>query len=108
MVLTNAFGAADLAIGGLCIALALRRGFWTLLLAGLAAYLWISPWVPPSLIHLILQDKWGARGFLHTTLRSYLGVAAVAVWFSWRCGRWRAVSVRRSIASRSCSPSGCA
>ena len=81
VVLTNAFGAADLAIGGLCIALALRRGFWTLLLAGLAAYLWISPWVPPSLIHLILQDQWGARGFLHTTLRSYLAVAAVAVVF---------------------------
>jgi hypothetical protein len=90
VVLTNAFGAADLAIGGLCIALALRRGLRTLFLTGFAVALWISPWLPPSLIHLILQDQWGARGFLHTTLRSYLTVAAVAATFLglWALSRW--------------------
>ena len=46
---------------------------------------------------MILQDQWGARGFLHTTLRSYLTVAAVAATF---LGLW-------AIARRLRSPLDC-
>jgi hypothetical protein len=62
VVLTNAFGAVDLAIGGVCIVLAMRRGWGTLVVTGLVGWLWISPWLPPSLIRQISQDQWGARG----------------------------------------------
>lgn len=62
VVLTNAFGAVDLALGGICIALALGRGFGMLAVAGVTAYCWASPWLPPSLLRLITKDQWGARG----------------------------------------------
>ena len=48
VVLANSFGAIDLAIGCVAIALAVRKGMGTLVLIGLAAWLWISPWLPPS------------------------------------------------------------
>ena len=86
VVLTNAFGAVDLAIGGLCIVLALRRGGRTLLLAGLVGWLWISPWLPPSLIGHLLHDQWGARGVFTSggpaALAAFATIASfAAIWF---------------------------
>jgi hypothetical protein len=86
VVLTNAFGAVDLAIGGVCIVLALRRGGRTLLLAGLVGWLWISPWLPPSLIRHILNDQWGARGVFTSGWPAALAALATialfaATWF---------------------------
>ena len=57
----NAFGRAiDLAIGGLCIVLALRQGARTFAATGAVAWLAISPWLPPSLIGQMGRDQWGA------------------------------------------------
>ena len=80
VVLTNAFGAIDLAIGGLCIVLALRRGWGTLSATGVVAWLWISPWLPPSLIGQMGRDQWGARGLFHSGPAAWLAtVTALAV-----------------------------
>jgi len=82
VVLTNAFGAVDLAIGGFCIALVLRRGMGMLFASGLVAWLWISPWLPPTLIGRMSQDQWGARGNFHGDLAIAGMVASFALlWF---------------------------
>ena len=80
-VLANAFGAVDLAIGGLCMVLALNRGLSILVPVGVAAYLWISPMLPPSLIDLIRQDQWGPHGSYHSGARAWLPTLAVVAVF---------------------------
>ena len=85
VVLANAFGAVDLAIGSACIALALRRGLLTLFAIGVAGYLWISPWIPPSLIDHIRHDQFGARGDFHPGWSSVLGALAVIAIFALLC-----------------------
>ena len=85
VVLANAFGAVDLAIGGACIALGLRRGFLTLFAVGVAGYLWISPWIPPSMIEHIRHDQFGARGDFHKGWNSVLGALAVIAAFALLC-----------------------
>jgi hypothetical protein len=86
VVLTNAFGAVDLAIGGICIALASGRGWRALSVTGVVAWLWISPWLPPSLIGQMGRDQWGARGLFHAGPTAwFVTIAALAVfgglWF---------------------------
>jgi hypothetical protein len=82
VVLTNAFGAVDLAIGGICIALATRGGFSSFAVTGAVAWLWIAPWLPPSLIARMSQDQWGARGrFEASPAISGALFVFVAVWF---------------------------
>jgi hypothetical protein len=82
VVLTNAFGAVDLAIGGLCIVLAARGGIRVLLAAGVVAWMWISPWLPPSLIALISHDQWGAAGVFHRSPAIAAAIAAfVLLWW---------------------------
>jgi hypothetical protein len=78
----NAFGAVDLAIGGLCIVLALNRGLAILVPVGIAAYLWISPMLPPSLIDLMRHDQWSARGYFNSGIRAWLSAAAVMAVFA--------------------------
>ncbi len=85
VVLTNAFGAVDLAIGGICIVLARRTGWRNLLLTGVLAWLWISPWLPPSLILHIGSDQWGARGLFATGPATWLAMAAALAIFG---GLW--------------------
>ncbi|HVW85702.1 MAG TPA: hypothetical protein VHB50_13530 [Bryobacteraceae bacterium] len=85
VVLTNAFGAVDLAIGGLCIVLAREKGAWTVIPIGLAAWLWISPWLPPSLIDHIRNDQWGARGLFAAGARAYVTIAVAGTVFA---GLW--------------------
>ena len=79
VVLTNAFGAVDLAIGGVCTALAVNRGLGVLVAIGAAAYLWVSPWLPPSLIDRMRQDQWGARGYFHSGTQAWLAVLLVVI-----------------------------
>jgi hypothetical protein len=82
VVLTNAFGAVDLAIGGLCIVLALRRGVKSLLLIGVVAWLWISPWLTPTLIRLMARDQWGARGVFHAGPGFAIALAILSgIWY---------------------------
>lgn len=89
VVLTNAFGAVDLAIGGICIALAARGGFRKLLVTGVVAWLWISPWLSPSLIARISQDQWGPRGVFHGG-PAIAGAIAALVLFWWLVNRYMA------------------
>ena len=77
VVLTNGFGALDLAIGGLSIALATNRGAWTLLSTGLVAWFWISPWLPPSLIGHIRANQWGTAGYFSAGLPTWLTIAGM-------------------------------
>ncbi|MEP6715607.1 MAG: hypothetical protein ABJC09_08525 [Terriglobia bacterium] len=58
VVLTNVFGGIDLALGGLCVVLSLNGGLGVLVLTGVLGWLWISPWLPPSLINHIRLDQW--------------------------------------------------
>lgn len=91
VVLTNAFGAVDLAIGGVCIVLAqhlpaMPRGWRMFLLTGLLGWLWISPWLPPSLIRQIAHDQWGARGYVGSRSVVWMGAGGAlfvfaAIWF---------------------------
>jgi hypothetical protein len=85
VVLANAFGAVDLALGGICIVLALRRGFSTLLFIGLTAYLLISPWLPPSLIAHIGGDQWTARGSFSAGLTTFLAAGILLALFAALC-----------------------
>ncbi len=89
VVLTNAFGAVDLALGGICIALALGRGFPLLAVAGVTAYCWASPWLPPSLLRLITKDQWGARGAFSGDFRAlgFLLLLLATVALLWRLTR---------------------
>jgi len=95
VVLANAFGAVDLAIGGLCIVLALERGYVAMAVTGVASYLLISSWLPPSLIALIGADQWTARGgFFHAGTGPLLSGCAVLLLFAglwWLTGRLRPV-----------------
>jgi hypothetical protein len=81
-VLANAFGAVDLAIGGLCLVLALNRGLTILVPVGVLAWLWISPMLPPSLIDLIRQDQWGPHGSYHSGAGAWLPTLAVVAVFA--------------------------
>jgi hypothetical protein len=94
VVLANAFGAVDLEIGGVCIALALNGGMQRLLIVGIAAYLLICPWLPPSLVAHIGGDQWTARGSFNAGSGTSFTLAAVLVIFIalwWISRRWRPV-----------------
>jgi hypothetical protein len=82
VVLTNAFGGVDLAIGGLCMALALNLGLTILVPVGIATYLWVSPWLPPTLMDRMRHDQWGARGYFHSGVRAGLSALAVLAVFT--------------------------
>lgn len=89
VVMTNAFGGLDLAIGGLTIVLATGGGVWTLAGLGMAAYCWMCPWLPPSLVDLIRHDQWGAGGVMRNSLVApFVAIAAFATlaWFTRRLG----------------------
>ncbi len=80
VVLTNVFGGVDLAIGGICIALAADSGIGGLALVGTASWLLISPWLPPSLVNHIRQDQ-GVHSYA-ANIVVLLGVALA--WFASR------------------------
>ena len=85
VVMTNAFGAPVLALGALCIVLALRRGIPMVVATGVVAWCWSSPWLPPSLIETIRSNAWTARGQYDGSLPAYVAVgmgllAFAALW----------------------------
>jgi hypothetical protein len=81
VVSMNPFGAIDLVVGGLCMALVLGRGLTILFPAGIAAWLLISPMLPPSMINLMRQDQWSAHGSFNSQTLALLSVFAVAAAF---------------------------
>jgi hypothetical protein len=86
VVLSNAFGAVGLGIGALCIAFALRRGFVIAVVTALGAWLWASPFLPPSLIATIARNAWTARGSYNAGMGAYaaealLVLSVALIWF---------------------------
>ena len=79
VALTNAFGAFGVALGAISIMLALGRGLRPVLITGVCSYLWISPWLPPSLILWIRRSAWSAEGFFQSDTRSHFAIPAVIV-----------------------------
>jgi hypothetical protein len=77
VALTNAFGAFAVALGAVSIMLALGRGLRPVLITGLCSCLWISPWLPPSLILFIRRSAWSDGGFFQSNTRSHLAIPAV-------------------------------
>ncbi len=75
VVLTNAFGVASLALTILCLVLADTEagcGRRACIVAGLAALalLWVSPWLPPSLVESIRINSQTAGGDFRPTAAS--------------------------------------
>jgi hypothetical protein len=72
LLLTNAFAAADLGLGIICL-LVIRppgsrlRSLWMLALTAIIAYLWISPFLTPTLIQTIRMDSMLGVGYHVTT-----------------------------------------
>ena len=92
VALTNAFGAFGVALGAVAMVLALERGVRPVLITGLCSYLWISPWLPPSLIAWIRRSAWSAEGFFQADTRAQIAIpSAIAgfalLWFFTR--RWK-------------------
>src|SRR5580658_2322518 len=86
VALTNAFGAFGVALGAIAMVLALERGVRTTLIVGVCSYLWVSPWLPPSLILWIRRSAWSAEGFYQANTRAYIAVTTAivvfaAIWF---------------------------
>ena len=81
VALTNAFGAFGVALGAIAMVLALERGVRTTLIIGVCSYLWISPWLPPSLILWIRRTAWSAEGFFQADLRAKLAIPAAILTF---------------------------
>lgn len=86
VALTNAFGAFGVALGAVCIVLALGRGVSEVAIVGVCSYCWISPWLPPSLLAWIRRSAWSAEGFFQSDTRAHLAIPAVilasgTVWF---------------------------
>lgn len=86
VALTNAFGAFGVAMGAICIVLALGRGVRPVLITGVCSYLWISPWLPPSLILWIRRSAWSSGRLFQSDARSHFAIPALVasiglVWF---------------------------
>jgi len=86
VALTNAFGVPILALGVLCIVVALRQGPAIAVAAGVTAWCLSAPLLPPSLIETMRSNAWSARGQYDGTTRAYLAAAVVLLIFGflWR------------------------
>lgn len=96
VALTNFLGIMTLAIGAVCLLLTigstrLWRNLATLSAVGIAAYFWISPYLPPSALWTTLTNSprvsndftWHARSLVVAAV--LLCGAAVLEWISRRC-----------------------
>jgi hypothetical protein len=82
VVLSNAFGAIAIAMAAASLVCAyerygLLRNATVLAAIGVCAYLWISPWLPPSLIHDIQTSSPTAAGDWRYNTRSWVGLGAL-------------------------------
>lgn len=94
MVLTNAFAAVDLAICFACLAVTLPAGrrlrsLFELAATSAAAYLWISPYLTPTLIRTIRFNSQFIGGDYRYTAATWIALAlsmagAAALWFATR------------------------
>ena len=87
VVLTNAFGAVDLAVLAVCLVSSLppRRilpALFTTAAIGVATYLLICPLLPPSLLQTIRANSPTVDGDFRFTSRSAQGLAALALAFA--------------------------
>jgi hypothetical protein len=78
VVLTNAFGAVDVAVASICIPLVVGGDFVFSASALLAGWALASPWLPPSLIAQMRGDQFSARGLMGGAGIT-IGVVALAV-----------------------------
>jgi hypothetical protein len=101
VVLTNAFGAATLAIAVFCLLCARYETFWRDLrrttAISVAAYLVICPWLPPSMIESIVFNSPTSGGdFSWASGAMLASLGLVAVFFLlWRVTRDRLASYLR-------------
>ena len=102
VVLTNAFGAAAMLLGLVCLLLGqeelLKRKVFLTLVIGVLTYVWISPWLPPSLLESIRVNSQTAGGDYRWSAKSLLAIGIVisgflVVWWAGR--RWRAATYVR-------------
>ena len=82
VALTNAFGAFVIAVAAISMVLALERGVRPVLIVGVCSYLWISPWLPPSLIAWIRRTAWSAEGFFQDNTRAHLAIPVTVAAFA--------------------------
>ncbi|HYA16366.1 MAG TPA: hypothetical protein VEF06_02815, partial [Bryobacteraceae bacterium] len=75
-VLANAFGGTILAMAAL--ALADRKTIWRIGAMALAAWLWISPLVPPSVLYAMRVNSPTVEGDHRFTTRTLAGIAILA------------------------------
>ncbi|MBM3774584.1 MAG: hypothetical protein FJW37_05410, partial [Acidobacteria bacterium] len=100
VALTNAFGAVALAIGvGCLLAVETKSAFGANLarvfVLSLSAYLWASPWIPPSLLASIASNSETVGGDYRPRLAGMLGVAAVVA----LCALLALLARRRGVAA---------
>jgi hypothetical protein len=81
VVTTNAFGAASVALGAVCTALALGSGFAWILAAGVVSWCLVSPWIPPALLGDIQSIALSTRGFYQGGWIRDAAIALVLVLF---------------------------
>lgn len=82
VVMLNAFGGVTLAIALLCLLLAgesrdLPRNTVFAALTAMLAYLWVSPWIPPSVLQTIRQNAQLVGGDFRPRLLTVLAALAV-------------------------------
>jgi hypothetical protein len=98
VVLTNAFGGVDLFLVAICLlstvdVKAFKRNIIVTGLIAVLSYLWISPWIPPSLLRVIRLNSQSVGANYAFTVRSLLGVLILLaafglVWISTRSPRF--------------------
>jgi hypothetical protein len=98
VALSNAFGAVAIAMAAACMVLAyekhgLLRNAAVVAAVGVCAYLWISPWLPPSLIHDLRTSSPTAAGDWRYNACSWLGLG---VWLSGFVLLWLALRAVRA------------
>lgn len=94
VTLVNAFGAIDLAVGGACLVLAFQkkvempRAALLIGVIALTAYLWASPFLPPSLLKAVSSNSQHVDGDFSSAkllpMQCAVLAALAVVWFATR------------------------
>jgi hypothetical protein len=86
VALTNSFGTVALALGVVAlISTQNQKSFWKdlglIAAIGAVAYVWISPWLPPSVLHSMWVNSPTSGGDYRFTLRTLAALVAEAILF---------------------------